>query len=291
MSRSRPVQPWRRQTENERSQAAAARAHKRQHFIFFSEADRDDDDTLTFEEFLEALPRHVRAKHPLREVREWFEMIDADANGSISMAEYLNWSLKAASIASGSGVVNIFREYDSEDNGSLSEFDFCRAARDVGFGDHARSLFQQLPRSADGTIDYVALLAATADARAHISGPMKAFLVAMAWNGTAEAGGAGTALDTSGWSFEAETAEGARREIQKLLAYHSVKVSEVFGMIDASDDASVCEPEFLRGLEGVLGFKGPRRVLEEVFAEVDDDGSGRVTFEELSAWLEASPGR
>ena len=109
----------------------------RQHAMFFSEADANDDGQLDYDEFVAAIPAHVRSKRTAEELRSWFELLDEDGTGSVGRDEHLAWALNAASLASGAGVQKVFRRYDRDGSGQLSELEFCRAARDFGVGDHA----------------------------------------------------------------------------------------------------------------------------------------------------------
>ena len=80
------------------------------------------------EEFHQAIPAHVRAKHSPEEISSWFQMLDNNGNGSISRDEHLRWSLNAAALQSGASIKNVFERYDRDNNGTLSELE-CTHAR------------------------------------------------------------------------------------------------------------------------------------------------------------------
>ena len=70
----------------------------------------------------------------------------------------------------------------------------------------------------------------------------------------------------------------------ELLEKNDVKLSQIFEAIDTSDDNMITEGEFVDGLVGQLGFKGDVQVLHDMFAILDDDQTGTVTFEEANNW-------
>ena len=129
----------------------------RQHRAFLFDADVDGDG-LSFEEFVNALPTHVRSQNSLSELRSWFRLIDADGSGVVSLNEYFSWSLSAASVVSGAGVINGFQKYDTNGTGRLEEVEFLRCVEEAGYGSTATELWNALPKGADGTLDYLSLI-------------------------------------------------------------------------------------------------------------------------------------
>ena len=130
----------------------------RQYNMHFQEADANSDGELDFDEFEAALPKTVREKHSRKEIRRWFQMIDDDGNGKVSLDEHFAWALNAAALSSGAGVKKIFAKYDRDGSGELSEIEFCCAATELGLGDTGEALFRALPGSENGYVNYLNLV-------------------------------------------------------------------------------------------------------------------------------------
>ena len=210
----------------------------RQFCIFFVEANTGENGELTCAEFTQALPSAVKEKFSADETFSWFNTIDPDRSGVVRVGEFFRWALAAATLVGGAGITKFFQAYDNEyvhgstDGGHLDELEFTQAARDLGFGELASLLYQQLPRHPQhGTLDYTVLMEEVQQMRSSRS-LIKAFLRAMAWDQTTDV----SKLDTSGWSFTAKTADGVRHALVGILKKHRVKLSQIFDHIDTTDD-------------------------------------------------------
>jgi len=274
----------------------AAHNAMKEHCAFFCDADADGDCRLTFPEFVEALPNHVRANRPLSELRSWFDTIDADGDDELSLNEMYRWSLRAAAVASGAGLVGLFKKY-CNDGDRLDRAAFRRAASDCDFRDYADDLFDQLPHNADGTVSYLELgLSEQAPAG------LKSFLCAMCWenareDGTAALGQPRGERDRSerrgargggaaSWTFAADEPEGVRRELGKMLRWHSLQLSSILAALDRSADGLLSREEFVCGLVRTLGFTGDRAVLETTYdTQLDASGGGAVDLDRLDMWI------
>ena len=79
----------------------------------FAEADADGNLELTFEEFIEMQPAQVREQHGVETLRGWFEAADTDSSGTVSINEFLLWSLTKEQARTGddSGLRAMFSVY------------------------------------------------------------------------------------------------------------------------------------------------------------------------------------
>ena len=117
----------------------------RQHRDFLFDADTNCDGRLSFKEFVSALPKHLREEQrPLPELRSWFNLIDSDGSGSVSLNEYFQWSLSAASVVSGAGVIEGFAKFDENGSGHIEKIS-SGDAQLKGYGEVAKELFNKLP--------------------------------------------------------------------------------------------------------------------------------------------------
>lgn len=271
-----------------------AREAMRQHKTFLFDADADGDHALTFEEFVAALPSHIRDERALTDIRSWFDLIDADANGVVTLNEYFRWSLSASSLITGSGVTNGFERYDHGNKGNLTREEFYQCAQDAGYGENAKEIWKSMPRNADGTLSYKMLIQSHASVKhgsAEQQDPsqlstMKNFLTSMCWNNVQTNIFSQEELERSGWEFAADDAASMRTELTKLLRWHGVRLSELYEAMDTDGSASVSVDEFCHGLTSLLGFRGEPSLLHDVFTTVvDENGDGEVSFEELDAWV------
>jgi Ca2+-binding EF-hand superfamily protein len=249
----------------------------RQHVMFFHEADKMGNLCLEFDEFEAELPDLVRQKHSQQELLRWFRLADKDGRGSITMAKFVEWSVTMARMVTACDVLT-----------GMDEVTFTtRLARDMGFGDHAQELFAELAIGRNGTDD-CSVLADRQGGPSHMpkrdAQCMREFLVAMGWNSTKDVG---QELDTRGWEFgEGVTdLQGLASALKTLLERHRVKLSQVFELMDANDNNFLNQTEFVAGLFDLLGFRGERSILVGTFAALDDDSSGKLTFDEVHAWM------
>jgi hypothetical protein len=77
----------------------------------------------------------------------------------------------------------------------------------------------------------------------------------------------------SGWKFTASSTG----QLRKLLRWHGVRLSELYGALDTDGSGTVTITEFFRGLTRILGFRGDAALLRSAFASLDADDSGAVS--------------
>ena len=252
----------------------------RQYNAWFIHADINDDQELDLDEFTNALPEAVRSKHNTETIKKWFDSADEDKNGMVSLYEFVQWSMQAASLATGKSAVELFQKYDRDRTGTLDRNEFVMGAKELGFGEYAHDLFDQLPRRRDGTVSYYDIIDQMKGLRG-MSKTMNSFILAMASNGVDQKKKTGTV----GWSFKAADAESARLELAALLKEKGVQLFDLFAVVDSSNNQLIDMKEFVHLMEKTLGFEGPRSVVHDVFKAIDEDSSGAFTFGELHAWL------
>ena len=120
----------------------------------FAEADKDGNNALDWDEFLDMQPSRIRECHSDDEIRKWFQEADVDGNGTVSINEFFLWSLQRQTLSSTEGLRAIFAEYDTDGSGEVDLREFQRIADDLGFGAAANEIFIDLDDDQSGRIRY-----------------------------------------------------------------------------------------------------------------------------------------
>ena len=264
---------------------AAAVAFVRQYVAFFSDAcSRVGLTSLDFNTFVQALPEEVRRQHTEQEMTSWFQLADKDGDGcEISLVDFVRFSLSMAAMVSGAGMLDIFSSYDRDQSGFLGAKEFESAAADMGFGEHAPELFDELAvmdetGALPPRLDYVQFVRESRPAKG-TSRTMREFIKAVDSHVRANLN-----FDTSGWRFSAHDPPSVRASLRALLGEHGLTLSDLFTQLDTSGNNVLTRAELRSSMIVSLGFHGPREVIDELFDTLDDDGSGSISFTEMNSW-------
>jgi Ca2+-binding EF-hand superfamily protein len=278
----------------------------RQYQAFFQEADVNEDHELDWDEFYDALPSHVKQSHSQETIRSWFDTADLDMNGKVSLGEFVQWSLTAASLVTGSAVTQVFSRHSRSKASSLDEMEFTRVANRLGFGRQAHELFHEFSLSGERLLESKTISEASTTIRKSTK-TMKSFIIAMAWDNTDTSPG----MDTSDWSWTATDVESARRSLAALLAEKngvSLRLhSALAGVPDTEDRLThvvarsthvllrlalismlVALPTHLIGAVP-LGLTHAAQ-LSDVFEELDTSGDYYINKDEFLATMEMTFG-
>lgn len=264
---------------------AAAVAFVRQYVSFFSDiCSRVGRTSLDFNTFEQALPVEVRSQHTEQEITSWFQLADKDGDGcEISLVDFVRFSLSMAAMVSGAGMLDIFSSYDRDQSGFLGAKEFESAAVDMGFGEHAPELFDELAvmdetGALPPRLDYVQFVRESRPAKG-TSRTMREFIKAVDSHVRANLN-----FDTSGWRFSAHDPPSVRASLRALLGEHGLTLSDLFTKLDTSGNNVLTRAELRSSMIVSLGFHGPREVIDELFDTLDDDGSGSISFTEMNSW-------
>ena len=109
-------------------------------------------DELSYNDFSNMMIHLTGAEWAASELQEWFNHLDADGSGTISLDEFFQVSLSQAVGGSPDqhaiggaqlGLKEVFEEFDTNGTGVLAYREFERAARKMSYGSVARELFDQ----------------------------------------------------------------------------------------------------------------------------------------------------
>lgn len=103
---------------------------KRQLNNLMKKVDKNHDDTLSLDEFLEAMSMLAMTKE--KEAREVFNTIDADKNGHISKDELLNFMGLINENVSLPDIDCIFERYDLNNDAKINFAEFLKMYRQLG---------------------------------------------------------------------------------------------------------------------------------------------------------------
>lgn len=264
-------------------------AHRmREDSVRFAEGDANLDGKLDFEEFLDIQPASLRETHSVHDIRRWFDQVDSDGDGAISLSEFFFWSLSKvvarSTAGQGANVVHaVFQKHDKDGTGFLDSAEFHEACSDLGFGARAHEIFSELDDDQSGFIEYSELIA-------RIS---KANDATVEWV-EAEKAQKKVQLDTSGWVLDAKDADGLAKALRNRLRsakvsvvdlLHTFNEEQIGEALDGTDSAEVDEEEFIKTMTTRLGYRGKRKLLELVFGSLDLDRSGKIGLAEFFTFI------
>ena len=177
-----------------------------------------------------------------------------------------------------------------------TQVEFTAAATSLGFGSVAHTIFQDLDVDRSGFVSYNEVLASLQELQV-CEPATKSMLVALAQQAEASreltaTGISPSVMDTSSWVVRGRDADTVQAELQALLRESGAYVSDLIRVFDEDAGATAAgdlvrrghidDVEFSKAMRERFGFKGPKRVLDEIFNRLDSDGSGSSAL----LWME-----
>ena len=227
--------------------------------------------------------------------RDWFDALDKDRSGTISLDEFFDASLRDAHNLPGGVKLSlkaVFEEFDTNGSGQLEFAEFKLAAKKIGYGAVARELFDVFDADGSGSVWYEELTSIKSEEGQPVSQSAKSFLLAVLYRPTERKDGsvaAGLAAQESqqvglaAFRPPPGSQEG-REELIRLLASNESRLLELFTQWDRSRDGMLSESELLRALEAI-GYSGAIVHATRMFEDMDEDSSGEIALEELIAFV------
>jgi len=124
----------------------------------FEAIDADKNGTITIQELRDALARSG-AKLPEAEIRDMLEAYDVDGDGTIDYSEFLTATTNLQKLTTVDNIRNCFRELDLDGDGSLTREEVSLALHDCNLEDEdLRKILSDADTNGDGRIDYFEFL-------------------------------------------------------------------------------------------------------------------------------------
>ena len=92
-------------------------------------------------------------------------------------------------------------------------------------------------------------------------------------------------MDTGSWLICASEPLTVRVALAECCSMHSVSLTDLLGTVITSEDCALDLEEFVQFMVTRCGHQGGRAVLNKIFYDLDEDGSGLCSFEELNRWM------
>lgn len=259
--------------------------------VAFLQADTNGDQMLDFEEFKEVLPPELRGSDD--EVKEIFDMCDADKSGTITQDEFFFWSVQMASEFGGNHMQALqdqFKKYDATGDGQLNSLEFRKAVEPFGFGAMAHDIFVELDIDGTGTVSYMELIQTLKARRTEVSEGSKRLLTAMSFDLMNQEKQELPKFDTTPWKA-ASTVE-LRTELCRRM---SLVVAKPYALWRALLEKSNAKKklklkQFAIGLHFAVGFEeGQDDVVKECFQEMDENDAMLINFDSFINWMNGRP--
>jgi Ca2+-binding EF-hand superfamily protein/tetratricopeptide (TPR) repeat protein len=269
----------------------------RQNAMEFDAADVNRDTKLDFGEFSAMIKEREHGAHTEEELRARFKSIDENNNDRVDLDEFIRFSLRDALHRSSSRVIDLFREWDEDDGGTISQKEFTQAITALGFDappQEIAAVFRQLDVDKSGSIEYKELnkmLRSGAGSnldpalRPGAMGEIKAKGENKhALRRGQMSGKKGAVLPNSVKLEAVSDGKSVVEQLREILNKNAVRVIDLFRSWDEDGNGRINGKEFRKAISA-LGYTAPRKDVDELFDLFDVDKGGEVDYNELNRWL------
>ena len=211
---------------------------------------------------------------------------------ALQLDEFFLWTLGFVEQQTGTGLEDFFRRYDSSKEGILDAREFAMAAEDLGFGSAAHELFIELDPDESGGVTYhelVDYLKQSSRGRVgSVSSIAKRFLTGVAYSVAVMT----EDLEPSTWNLTSTDSDGLRDELRTIMKANSaVNAPSMYAIMTLDGTETVTRKAFPNAMMRI-GYPGTDPdVLNEIFHEMDMDGSGAFGMNDLHMWLHGVEGQ
>jgi len=268
----------------------------RQNAMEFDAADVNHDTKLDFAEFSAMVRGREHGNHTEAELRARFNAIDENNNNRIDLDEFIRFSLRDALSRSAARVIDLFREWDDDDSGSIDLKEFRKAIGALGFDapkEEIDAVFKQLDADGSGSIEYKELNKKLRQGAGSSLDPSLQPGAMGDIKGKSEnkhklrrgqmSGKVGSVLSSS-VQLVPEEGKSVIEQLREILNQNAVRVIDLFRSWDDDGNGKVDAKEFRKAV-AALGYKAPKKDVDEVFGAFDVDKSGEIDYHELNRAL------
>ncbi|KOO25580.1 calcium-dependent protein kinase 17-like protein [Chrysochromulina tobinii] len=230
-------------------------------------------------------PASVHAKHSREEIRKWFDAADDNGDGELSIEEFFKWSLHKASQKFGETTLNtVFEKFDKDRSGYLNAWEFEQAATEMGFGGVADHLFKSLDHDCSGTVTYSELIASLQAGTTEVDVETKTLLSSLLW--TADVGvksESNRSLKTAVDEVQGRDVPTVMYELREVLLKHGGQTIDLMKLFDddATNEYIIDDMEFTKAMRTRFGFKGTKKLLDNVFKAIANGRRAGIGFDEF----------
>ena len=273
----------------------------------FDAADDNHNRCHDLAEFSAFVRSREEGEHTDEELQKRFAALETSLDSSLEMREFLTWSLREALTRSSQRVVDLFKQWDEDNSGSVDRREFHRAIRALGFDvtqAESDDVFGSLDENGSGKVEYKelhAMLRASSGSegtKANLArgasrisqGDYSKMGKLTAKNVNQNYRSARVSVLPPTVKLELHPDMSMQEQIVEILKQHSIKLVSLFNEWDDDANGALNKKELRQGI-AALGYEVPKKEVDELFESfnTNEDGAGFkdnfIEFEEFKRVL------
>ena len=267
----------------------------------FDEADDNPNRCHDLAEFSAFVRSREEGEHTDEELQKRFAALETSLDSSLEMREFLTWSLREALTRSSQRVVDLFKQWDEDNSGSVDRREFHRAIRALGFDvtqAESDDVFGSLDENGSGKVEYKelhAMLRASSGSegtKANLArgasrisqGDYSKMGKLTAKNVNQNYRSARVSVLPPTVKLELHPDKSMQEQIVEILKQHSIKLVSLFNEWDDDANGALNKKELRQGI-AALGYEVPKKEVDELFESMNENGDGFIEFEEFKRAL------
>ena len=267
----------------------------------FDEADDNPNRCHDLAEFSAFVRSREEGEHTDEELQKRFAALETSLDSSLEMREFLTWSLREALTRSSQRVVDLFKQWDEDNSGSVDRREFHRAIRALGFDvtqAESDDVFDSLDENGSGKVEYKelhAMLRASSGSegtKANLArgasrisqGDYSKMGKLTAKNVNQNYRSARVSVLPPTVKIELRQDVSMQEQIVEILKQNSIKLVSLFNEWDDDANGALSKKELRQGI-AALGYEVPKKEVDELFESMNENGDGFIEFDEFKRAL------